>query len=157
IYELADEYLAFWFGVLYSEIPQIEAGQGRQVLNRVQPRFDTHVGRVFEAAARDHARRLTDAGILPADLVVGRWWATTGPACEIDVLGLLGTRSVLLGETKWQAKPLGNRELEALRRKVLRVPNPVEEPVYALWGRGGVEARVKEAGALGFALEDMLA
>src|SRR5712691_4468518 len=53
LYELADVYLAFWFGVLYSEIPQIEAGQGRQVLKRVQLRIETHLGRVFEQAARD--------------------------------------------------------------------------------------------------------
>jgi len=156
LYELADVYLAFWFGVLYSEIPQIEAGQGRQVLKRVQPRIETHLGRVFEQAARDHACRLVDKDQLPSDLVVGRWWSSRGPSCEVDVLGLLGSRSYLLGEAKWQSQPLANRDLEALRRKVTYVPKPVDEPVYALWGRGGADPEVKRSGALVFSLEAML-
>jgi AAA+ ATPase superfamily predicted ATPase len=156
LYELADVYLAFWFGVLYSEIPQIEAGQGRQVLKRVQPRIETHLGRVFEQAARDHACRLVEKGQLPADLVVGRWWSSRGPSCEVDVLGLLGSRSYLLGEAKWQSQPLANRDLEALRRKVTYVPKPVDEPVYALWGRGGADPEVKRSAALVFSLQDML-
>jgi AAA+ ATPase superfamily predicted ATPase len=156
IYEIADTYFAFWFGVLYSEIPRIEAGQGRQVLKRVRPRMETHLGRVFEEAARQHARDLVESGKLPDEMVIGRWWATTRDACEIDVLGVLNSQTVLLGEAKWQAQPLGTRELEMLRRKVTRVPKPVPEPMYALWGRGGVEPAVKAAGALGFGLEEML-
>ncbi|HLG69594.1 MAG TPA: ATP-binding protein [Chloroflexota bacterium] len=155
-YEIADVYLAFWFGVLYSEIPQIEAGQGRQVLKRVRPRLETHLGKVFEDAAREHAQRLVEAGELPADLLIGRWWAATGQPCEVDVLGLQGSRSCLLGEAKWQAQPVGRRELDGLRLKTVRVPDPVEEPVYALWGRNGVDPQVRQAGGLGFSLEDIL-
>jgi AAA+ ATPase superfamily predicted ATPase len=157
LYELADLYLAFWFGVIYSEIPQIEAGQGRQVLKRIRPKLETHLGRVFEEAARDHACRLVAAGRLPSELVIGRWWTSSGQPCEIDVLGLLGSQTYLLGEAKWQSQPLAAKDLEALRRKVTRTPNPVDEPVYALWGRSGVEPLVKQAGALGFGLEEMLA
>lgn len=154
-YELADVYLAFWYGVLYSEIPQIEAGQGDQVLKRVLPRMGRQLGRVFEEAARDHASRLVAAGQLPDGLLVGRWWISRGEPCEIDVLGLLGKQAYLLGEAKWQAKPLTLHELAALRRKTERVPDRVDEPVYALWGRGGVEPEVKQPGVLGFGLEEM--
>ena len=51
-YEIADPYLAFWFGVLYSDIPQIEAGQGRAVLSRKSPSWQRRLGAVFEDAAR---------------------------------------------------------------------------------------------------------
>jgi hypothetical protein len=93
-YEIADPYLAFWFSVLYSDIPQIEAGQGRAVLNRRNPSWQRHLGSVFEDVARAHARRLATRGELPSDLVIDRWWATSGEPCEVDVLGIRGTRSV---------------------------------------------------------------
>jgi hypothetical protein len=149
-YEVGDTYLAFWFGVLYASIPDLEAGQGTSVLRRVEPLWQRHLGAVFEDAARRHARRLVERGALPDDLVVGRWWATTGEPCEVDVLGLRGSRTQLLGEARWQQRPLDGRDLEALRRKAPRVPRAVEQPVYALWGRGGVNVEVTRAGALGF-------
>jgi hypothetical protein len=90
------------------------------------------------------------AGELPADLVIGRWWAVTGEPCEVDVLGLRGSRTALLGEAKWQAHPLDVRELEALRRKTPRTPEPVDTPLYLLWGRAGITAEARRAGALGF-------
>jgi hypothetical protein len=159
LYEIEDPYLAFWFGVLYSSIPDVEAGQGRAVLRRVEPLWQRHLGAVFEQAARLHARRLVESGAipeLPDDLVIGRWWATSGEPCEVDVLGLRGSRTHLLGEARWQQRPLDLRDLEALRRKVSRVPRAVDVPVYALWSRGGVTPEVRQAGALGFAPTDVL-
>lgn len=149
-YELADPYLAFWFGVLYSSLPEIEARQGPAVLARQETSWQRHLGAVFEEAARAHARRLVVRGDLPSDLVVGRWWASSGEPCEVDVLGLRGNRTHVLGEARWQQRPLDGRDLEALRRKVARVPQPTDAPVYALWGRGGVSPEVLRAGALGF-------
>ena len=46
--------------------------------------------------------------------------------------------------------------VETGSRKVTRVASPVDEPVYALWGRGGVSAEVRQARALGFDLAEML-
>jgi len=156
-YEIADSYLAFWFGVLYSEIPQIEAGQGRAAIRRKAPEWQRQLGAVFEETARAHAQRLVRRGELPEDLVVGRWWTVRGEPCEVDVLGLGAAGTVLLGEARWQSQPLGRRELARLREKATRVPRPVPEPIFALWGRGGVEDSVAREGALGFSPRDMLA
>jgi len=156
-YALADTYLAFWFRVLYSDLPLIEGGQGRAVLKRAQARWQDHLGWVFEEVARAHARRLVESGGLPDDLVVGRWWAQQGAPCEVDVLGLRGTRSWLLGEARWGRDPLGRRDLEELRAKLPRVPQAADEPVFALWGRAGVTEEVRRAGALGFGIGEILA
>jgi uncharacterized protein len=156
-YEIADPYLAFWFGVLYSDIPQIEAGQGSAVLTRKNPSWRRHLGAVFEDLARSHATRLAARRQLPSDLVIDRWWASSGEPCEVDVLGLRGARAVLLGEARWQARPLGERDLAQLRRKALRVPRPVELPTFVLWGRGGVDDRIRAHDVLGFDPQDMLA
>ncbi len=156
VYAIADPYLAFWFRVLYSDLAHIEGGQGLAVLRRVRPRWQAHLGHVFEEAARWHAQRLVARGHWPARLVVGRWWAVSGEPCEIDVLGLDGRRTALLGEARWQAEPLGLPELEALRRKAARAPEPVASPIYALWGRAGLTDEARRAGAEGFDLGMML-
>jgi AAA+ ATPase superfamily predicted ATPase len=156
IYELADPYLAFWFGVLYSDLPHIEAGQGRAVLKRSAELWQRHLGWVFEESARAHAVRLVSRGDLPDDLVVGRWWATKPEPCEVDVLGLRGSRTAMLGEVRWRARPLDQRDLHELIGKVSRVPHAVSDPVFVLWGRSGISEDARAAGALGFAVEDVL-
>ena len=155
-YEIPDPYLRFWFQVLYTEAALIEGGQGVAVLERVLPRWQTHLGSVFEEQARAHARRLVRRGELPADLVIGRWWPARGGNVEVDVLGLRGSRTALIGEARWQSSPLGTRDQETLRRKVPFVPNPVDEPTLVLWSRGGVAPEVHRAGALGFSINDVV-
>lgn len=156
IYEIADPYIRFWFSVLYSDLPLIEGGQGRAALHRLKPRWQGHLGHVFEEAARSHARHLVAVGELPAELVVGRWWTTSGEPCEVDVLGLTGSKTLLVGEARWQDRPLAARDLDVLRRKVARVPKPVDDPVLALWGRAGVNRELISQGALGFDARAML-
>lgn len=157
LYAIADAYLAFWFGVLYSDLPQIEAGQGSAVLERRRPQWQRHLGWVFEEAARAHATRLVQRGELPRDLVVGRWWSTSGEPIEIDALGLRGSRTHLLGEARWQERPLGLRDLRALVAKAALAPRVVADPTFVLWGRSGIDSRAEAAGALGYDLRQMLA
>ena len=135
----------------------IEAGQGRAVLRRRRPDWQRQLGWVFEEAARAHAVRLVQKGELPHDLVIGRWWSTRGVSIEIDVLGLQGSRTQLLGVARWQERPLGLRDAHALAAKAAFAPQVVDEPTIALWGRGGVAAETAQAGVLGYDIEDMLA
>ncbi len=156
LYEIGDAYLGFWFSVLYPELQQIAAGLGPQVLERRRQQWQRHLGWVFEEGARAHAVRLVHRGHLPQGLVVGRWWTSSGTPCEVDVLGLQGGRTALLGEARWQGDPLGIRDLTALMAKVPRVPEPLPNLLYALWGRGGVDGRARAAGVLGFGVQDVI-
>lgn len=101
LYEIADDYLAFWFGVLREDADLIAGGQGTAVRRRSEPRWQHHLGRVFEALAREHAVDLVRREALPANMIVGRWWRDE--VAEVDVLGLLGARVGLIGECRWQA------------------------------------------------------
>jgi AAA+ ATPase superfamily predicted ATPase len=135
-YEIADDYLAYWFAVVRDDADLIEGGQGQAVRNRTAGRWQWHLGRVFEAAARDHAQRMVAAGELPADTVVGRWWKDE--TAEIDVLGLAGDLPVLVGEARWQSRPASERDLAELRRKAAHLPPPAAAgTVFAFWTRGG--------------------
>jgi hypothetical protein len=114
-YAIPDPYLRFWFDVLYADLALGDAGLGDAVLSRAQSRWTRHVAGVFEDAARQHARSLVTAGRLPDDVVVGRWWSSSGPSIEIDVLGLQGKRTVIGGEAKWLPSKLGWSEVNGLQ------------------------------------------
>jgi AAA+ ATPase superfamily predicted ATPase len=156
IYEIADPYLAFWFAVVYSDTAQVGAGQGRAVLRHRRDEWQRHLGWMFEELARQHAARLVAAGGLPGDLVIGRWWSKSGPPVEVDVLGMRGPRTALLGEAKWQARPLGQRDFTALVAKAAAVPRPLAGPMFVLWGRGGVDPNLRGDMVRGYDLDQML-
>jgi AAA+ ATPase superfamily predicted ATPase len=138
LYEIADDYLTYWFRVLRDDADLIEGGQGHAVQRRTAGRWQQHLAQVFEAAARDHAARLVTAGDLPPDTVVGRWWKDE--TVEIDVLGLAGDHPVLVGECRWQATPLTARDLGDLQRRAAHLPEPGPAGVrYAFWSRGGAD------------------
>ncbi len=155
-YEIADPYLSFWFSCLFANMTEIEAGQGGAVSKRNRPLWQRHMGAVFEELARAHATRLVLSGELPKHLLVGRWWASRGEHVEIDILGLQGSRTVLVGEARWQDNPLDARDLDALKQKARLVPQPVPDLTFSLWARSGVTSAVKRAGAKGYTLKQML-
>lgn len=138
MYEIADPYLAFWFTVLREDADLVEGGQGGAVSRRVEGRFQTHLGRVFEQTARDHVVRLVADGELPEAMTVGRWWRDE--TAEVDVLGLLGGRTRLLGEARWQVGPLTGRDVHALHTKLAHLPEPDPELTTAFWSRGGADS-----------------
>jgi AAA+ ATPase superfamily predicted ATPase len=135
LYEIADTYLAFWFGVLRDDVDLIEGGQGGAVRRRTEQRLQQHIGRVFESACREHATRLVRDRLLPPDMAIGRWWEHE--TAEIDVLGLIGDKTALLGECRWQATPLTGRDLTELHRKTAHVPEPSEDLQLMFWTRSG--------------------
>ena len=156
-YEIGDAYLNFWYQVLASDVALIEAGQGAAVLRRRHEEWQKHVGSVFKEAARDHARRAVVAGILPKDLLVGRWWRHDhGVDVEIDVLGIQGNRTSLIGGATWTAAPLTFKALLELQRWSGVVPSPAAEISYVLWSRGGVDPEIRRRGALSYTPADML-
>lgn len=156
IYRVADPFLRFWLRLLANHVQRIEAGQGAAVLAHVEGEWQKHVGTVFEEAAREHAVHLEQDGTLPSGTLTGEWWATRGERCQVDVLGLKDHKTVLIGEARWQRQPLGPADVEALARKLQRVPDPVAQPLLLLWGRSGVRPEAVVGQVRGYSLLDML-
>ena len=69
-------------------------------------------------------------GDLSPDLVIGRWWRDE--TAEVDVLGLIGDRTALLGECRWPASPL-----TGLQRKIAYIPDPGDDLTLMFWTRNG--------------------
>ena len=135
LYEIADTYLAFWFGVLRDDVDLIEGGQGVAVRQRTAARLDQHLGRVFESACLAHATLLVRDSELPSDMIIGRWWRDE--ITEIDVLGISADRTALLGECRWQTAPLTSRDVLELQRKISFVPEPAADIRLLFWTRTG--------------------
>jgi uncharacterized protein len=53
------------------------------------------------------------------------------------VLGMIGDRTALLGECRWQASPLTNRDLIDLQRKIAYIPDPGDDLTLMFWSRSG--------------------
>lgn len=155
LYEISDDYLAFWFAVLRDDADLIEGGQGLAVRHRVEGRWQRHIGRVFESAARMQTERMVRSGTLPQSAIVGRWWRDE--AAEIDVLALDSGTPVLVGECRWQKHPLSERDVAELRSKLALLGSPGATPILGLWARGGAtEAARRYPDVRAFTCDDLL-
>jgi uncharacterized protein len=143
LYRLTDPYIRFWFSVLRSDAELIDGGQGGVVLKRAQPRWEAHVQSVFEEIARLHAIRAVASGDLP-EAIIGRWWLDE--TVEIDVLGLNSAKqAVLVGEAKWQERPVTSTQVERLRRAALQRGQLDDDITYGVWSRKGLAASTNDA------------
>ena len=140
IYRIADNFLAFWLGVVEPHKAEIERGLGRSILPVMLRSLDDHVGGRWEEAFRDHVRRLAEAGELTGIVRVGRFWADRPPV-EIDVVALAGrSRSAaLVGEAKWAREVDGEAIRAALERKAAALPRLADDAVFAVAARERVQ------------------
>jgi len=141
VYRIADNFLAFWLGVVERHRSAIERGLGRQELPVLMSELDDHMGPRWEAAFREHLVRLAATGELGENVVdIGRWWRDSPPV-EIDAVALAGRRreAVLVGEARWARRVRGDRVLRELEGKAASLPVRREPLRYAVCGRDEVE------------------
>lgn len=142
IYRVADNFLAFWLGILEPYRSEIERGLGDSILPLVLDRLDEHMGPRWEEAFRRHLRRLAAGGLLGRGVVaVGPYWREGADPSEIDAVVLAGRSrtAILAGEAKWAQRVDGRRIRRALERKALSLPDRDEELRYAVAARDRVE------------------
>ncbi len=113
LYRIADAFVRFWFRFVFPYRDRLEMGRVHEVLEEIRPHLVHHFAETYEAAAPDiymaHIRG--DAEFAR----VGRWWEREN---EIDLVALSPSRnSILFGEVKWSARPVGLDIYDALVRK----------------------------------------
>jgi AAA+ ATPase superfamily predicted ATPase len=142
IYRIADNFLAFWLGLLDRYRPEIERGLGKSILPVLLESIDDQMGGPWENAFRDHLRRLAGTGgLLPDAVAVGPFWTAAADPGEIDAVVLAGRRreAVLIGEAKWGKRVDGARLRAELERKAQVLPRLADEPRYAICARERVD------------------
>lgn len=156
-YRIADNFLAFWLGIVEPYRAEIERGLGETILSPMIEQLSEHMGGRYEEAFRAHLRRLAAAGALARDIVrIGAFWSEH-PAVEIDAVALAGRReeAVLVGEAKWARSTDGARLVRELERKAGALPRVASDVGYAVCARERV-TRVP-AGVLALTAADMFA
>lgn len=142
IYRIADNFLAFWLGVLDRYRAEIERGLGTSILRVLMAGLDDHLGGPWEEAFRMHLRRLAEEGALGDDIVaVGPFWTAESDPREIDAVALAGRSrtAVLIGEAKWAKRVDASRVRRGLERKAEALPRLAGDPRYAVCARETVE------------------
>jgi AAA+ ATPase superfamily predicted ATPase len=157
IYRIADNFLAFWLGLLDRYRPEIERGLGESILPVLLDSIDDQMGGPWEEAFRDHLRRLAASGDLGPEIVaVGPFWTAAADPAEIDAVALAGRRreAVLIGEAKWGKRVDGGRLRAELERKAKALPRLAAQPRYAIGAREKVD---KADSVLAITAEDIFA
>lgn len=141
-YRIADNFLAFWLGLLDRFRPEVERGLGESILPVLLESIDGHMGGPWEEAFRDHLRRRIAIGELGDGIVaVGPFWTAAADPGEIDAVALAGRgrEAVLVGEAKWSKRVDGAWVRGDLERKVEALPKRAANLRYALCARERIE------------------
>ena len=101
IYEIADPYFRFWLRYVARNRSRLERGRIDEVVDEVRADLDTFMGGAFEACCRDWLATHAPDELTGAPEQVGRWWSRDGRT-EIDVVGVLRGRYVVVGSCKWR-------------------------------------------------------
>jgi AAA+ ATPase superfamily predicted ATPase len=149
LYRIADNFLAFWLGVLAPYQAEIERGLGASILSVLLQELDDFMGPRFEEAFRSHLRRLSEEGQLAPDVVaIGPHWTAAEDPQEIDAVVLAGRRreAILLGEAKWARSVDGPTIVRGLAQKVTSLPRVRDDVDFAVCAReivqGGADLTV---------------
>lgn len=141
-YRIADNFLAFWLGILDRFRPEIERGLGPSILPVLLDGLDDHLGGRWEEAFREHLRRVAARGDLgPGIVAVGPFWTASDPPIEIDAVALAGRdrAAAVLGEAKWSRRVDGGRLRSELERKAAALPRRRQGLRYAVAARERVD------------------
>jgi uncharacterized protein len=142
IYRIADNFLAFYLGLVERFLGEIDRGLGESILPVLIESMDDHLGPVWEATFREHVRRMALTGQIGRGVVaVGPFWTEAGQS-EIDALALAGRqrRVVFAGEAKWSKSVSAPRLVAELRHKLAQVPAVDGEVTLAVCARQTIDS-----------------
>ena len=147
-YEVPDNLFCFSYRFRGRYETAIQAGLSDEVARRiVTSELSTYMGHVFEDVCRQGLLREVREGrldVLP--LEVGRWWGTN-PAehCEeeIDVVLSGVDGELILGECKWNNRPVDANVLGVLKRRAELLPGGGDAQLF-LFSKSGFEWECRE-------------
>jgi AAA+ ATPase superfamily predicted ATPase len=137
-YYLRDPYLRFYFRFIEPNLEMIEFGQADLLWQRIGEQFRAFIGlTAWEELCREWLLLQANAGLLPFPVeLVGSHWAKDA---QIDVVAInWRDKAILLGECKWQSRPVGRSIIRELIDKAPRVvPANDWQLHFAFFARAG--------------------
>jgi len=157
-YSLADNFFKFYFKFVYPNKKTIDANNIEFVLNNIKKQLDNHIGQCYEEIIKDILifKNRSKLGELELNFIkIGSWWNRQRE--EIDICAE-GEHTVLLGEVKWNKKPIDKRWAENLLRKSSYVKTNKEKK-FVMFSRNGFDdecmAYMNEHNIFFFTLKDL--
>lgn len=153
-YEIADNLFRFSYRFKGKYETPIEMGLSDEVARRiVADEFSTYMGPVFEDVCRQWLVNQAVRGCLPLlPVEVGRWWGTNPRERreeEIDVVVRGADGELVLGECKWNSRPVDASVIGVLRRRAELLPGGGDAQLF-VFSKSGFEeecrARAAEVG-----------
>lgn len=163
LYKITDPFLTFFYHVMNPFRSDLAMKPVDDIYhNRIAPMLNDYMGRfVFEDICKQHLMT-TGHSILPSPVTTcGRYWERAGTN-EIDIVGHLQDRSLVLAECKWSSKPVGVGVLQNLIAKrdawISAHPSNTDLPCrYLLYSLAGFDDHTRiAADAMGVGLIDGL-
>lgn len=115
-YVIKDQMVHFWFRFINPNMSFTESGKYDMVLDRIKTSLSSFIGPVFEEIARN----IVFDNLHFSPVKVGAWWNRRGDEIDIAVIGEKPYK-VLLGEVKWNSRPLGVEDIKKLLDKSILV------------------------------------
>ncbi len=139
-YQVADPFLRLWFGTIFPYESFLEFGQMETIVERLQPKIQTHIAHCFEQLCRNYVQQQSE--VLNC-LKVGRQWAGN---YEIDVAGINADFKLnVVGECKWSRKKVGMSVYRGLLDKIAANNLPVAPYCkYMLFSRAGFTEELEQ-------------
>jgi AAA+ ATPase superfamily predicted ATPase len=155
-YVISDNYLNFWFKYVFSNKTELEAGNSRNVLNKIKQDFNIYLGHAFEQIATELLTEKKINQTLPFTFTaIGKWWFKN---VEIDLIALDEEKhAATFIEAKWCN--LGTvdcqRILQDLKIKAQNFRWDRKEENYAIVAKHiSHKEQLRQKGLLVFDLED---
>jgi uncharacterized protein len=146
-YFIADPLISFWYRFVQPNLSSVMQSFGRDVWrHRIAPHLDEYMGWVFEGICRDHARQYSQERFAAPAQEIGRIWQSN---FDIDIAGTLLDGSMLYGECKWWAKPVGENVLDELIERASRTEfgRGNDRRQFVLYARKGFTAALRKRAA----------
>jgi AAA+ ATPase superfamily predicted ATPase len=143
-YRIADNFLAFFLGVLDPFRSEIDRGIGDTIVEPLMRRLGDFMGARWKEAFRMHLRRMAREGALAPDVVaIGPHWNRQGQGepLGMDAVVLAGDdrQAVLVGEARWARRVDADRIRRHLEHEVRALPHAVPDLRYAVCAREAVD------------------
>lgn len=151
-YYLADPFLVFWYRFGLPNSSALATGHAEAVYDEVvQPRFAEHMGEIWEWIARQYIPRYGTEVLGSAAQESGKIW---GADFDIDVAAMLLDGTVVFGECKWWAGPVGENVLYQLQEDAEKTDYGKGDDTvhWMLFSKSGFTEKLRERAEISEAL-----